>query len=128
MLIKERNEQISDAMNKIFAYINTNLNLKKDLDDYYKAAGISKDNKRVLNNYTINYIFERRLGQNKKTIFDYALEGMTDLSKDERELIHSLNNSIDGVFEVRKITHEKFEIFNIINEKTYQKNHYFCYL
>jgi len=119
MLASERNQQINNVINKIFNYINTNLNLKKDLDDYYNMTGISKDNKRQLSNYTINYIFERRLGPNKLTIFDYALSGMTDISQEERNLIKSLNNSIDGVFEVRKITHDKFELFNITNEKLY---------
>ena len=46
MLASEQNKRINDVMNKIFGYINTNLNLKKDLDDYYNMAGISKDNKR----------------------------------------------------------------------------------
>ena len=66
MLASEQNTRINNVMNKIFNYINSNLNLKKDLDDYYNMTGISKDNKRQLSNYTINYIFERRLGQNKK--------------------------------------------------------------
>lgn len=117
MLASEQNKRINDVMNKIFGYINTNLNLKKDLDDYYNMAGISKDNKRQLSNYTINYIFERRL--NKKTIFDYALAGMNNINAEERALIKTLNNSVDGIFEVRKITHSNFELFNIINEKAY---------
>ena len=40
-------------------------------------------------------------------------------SQAERNLIKSLNNSVDGVFEVRKITSGKFELFNITNEKLY---------
>ena len=120
MIVKDRSTLINDVMNKIFNYINSNLNLKKDLDDYYKMTGTSKDNKRILNNQTINYIFERRLGKNKKSIFDYVLEGLRDLTEEERNLINSLRNSINGVFEVRKITHNKFELFNILNEKLYE--------
>ena len=119
MLVQDKNAQITSVMNKIFTYLNSNLNLKKDLDDYYKATGISKDNKKVLNNYTINYIFERRLGKAKKTIFDFALSDMHDITDTEREIINSLKNSVDGIFEVRKITKDKFELFNLTNEKIY---------
>ena len=70
MLVQEQNIQISVVLNKIFSYLNSNLNLKKDLDDYYGAIGLDRKNKSVLNNYTINYIFERRLGKDKKSIFD----------------------------------------------------------
>ncbi len=120
MIVQEKNAKISAVLNKIFGYINTNLNLKKDLDDYYKATGISKDNTVAMNNYTLNYIFERRLGQEKRSIFDYALSDMNDLSEDEREIVNVFKNSINGVFEVKKLTHNSFELFNIVNEKTYQ--------
>ena len=120
MLVQDRNLQITSVMNKIFTYINSNLNLKKDLEDYYNAIGLNKNDKRVLNNYTINYIFERRIGKNKKTIFDYALTDVTGLTQEEKEMIVSLKDSVDGIFEVRKITQNKFELFNIINEKYYQ--------
>ena len=120
MLVTDLTEQINKVVNKIFNYLNTNLNLKKDLDDYYKATGISKDNKRLMNNYTLNYLFERRIGQDRKSIFDFALKDIRDLSEDEKNLISALKNSIDGVFEVRKITQNRFELFNLTNEKLYE--------
>lgn len=119
MLVQEQNIQISVVLNKIFSYLNSNLNLKKDLDDYYGAIGLDRKNKSVLNNYTINYIFERRLGKDKKSIFDYAILGIENLSEEEKNIINALRNSVDGVFEVRKITRDKFELFNIVNEKLY---------
>ena len=68
MLVQDRHLQITSVMNKIFTYINSNLNLKKDLEDYYNAIGLNKNDKRVLNNYTINYIF-RILMNNSVPIF-----------------------------------------------------------
>ena len=87
MIVQDRNEKITSIMNKIFAYLNTNLNLKKDLDDYYKAIGISGKNKILLNNYTINYIFERKIGQDKKSIFDYAISDINDLTCSRNTLL-----------------------------------------
>ena len=49
--------------------------------------------------------------KDKKTIFDYALAGMNNINAEERALIKTLNNSVDGIFEVRKITHSNFELF-----------------
>ena len=119
MLVLDLSEEINKVINKIFTYLNGNLNLKNDLEEYYKATGISKDNKRQFNNYTLNYLFERRFGKEKKSVFDYALKDIKDLKDDERNLIEAMKNSVDGIFEVRKITQDKFELFNITNEKTY---------
>ena len=119
MLVLDLNEQINKVVNKIFNYLNGNLNLKKDLDDYYKATGITKNNQRQMNNYTLNYLFERRIGKDKKSIFDFALKDMKDLTSEEINIIDSLKNSIDGIFEVQKITNGKFELFNLTNEKLY---------
>ena len=120
MLVTDLTEQINKVVNRIFNYLNTNLNLKKDLDDYYKATGIPKENKRLMNNYTLNYLFERRIGNDRRSIFDFALKDIKDLSEEEKKLILALKNSIDGVFEVRKITQNKFELFNLTNEKLYE--------
>ena len=106
-------------MNKIYTYLNSNLNLKKDLEDYYNAIGIPRENKQLLNNYTINYIFERRLGTDKKTVFDFVLADLFELDAEEKDIVLAMKNSIDGVFEVRKIAQDKFELFNIVNEKKY---------
>lgn len=119
MLVLDLSEQINEVINKIFKYLNGNLNLKNDLEEYYKATGISKDNQRQFNNYTLNYLFERRYGNDKKSVFDYALKDMNDLKDDEIKLINAMKTSVDGIFEVRKITQDKFELFNITNEKLY---------
>ena len=119
MAVLELNENVNSVVNKIFNYLNTNLNLKKDLDNYYKATGIPRDNKRMMNNYTLNYLFERRIGKDKKTIFDFALKDMKDLTSEELKIIAALNSSIEGIFEVRKITRDSFELFNIVNESNY---------
>ena len=119
MLVIDLNEQINEVINTIFTYLNGNLNLKNDLAEYYKATGIQKGNQRQYNNYTLNYLFERRYGKDKKSVFDYALKDMRDLKEDEIKLINVMKNSIDGIFEVRKITQDKFELFNITNEKLY---------
>ncbi len=119
MLVLDLSEQINKVVNKIFNFINGNLNLKKDLDDYCKAIGIPKDNQRQLNNYILNYLFERRIGKGKMSIFDYVLRDMRELKEEEKEIILALSGSVDGVFEVRKITQGKFELFNLTNEKLY---------
>ena len=79
MLVEDKNIQINIVMNKIFSCINSNLNLKKDLEDYYRTIGLNQENKALLNAYTLNYIFERRLGEDKKTIFDYALNELPQI-------------------------------------------------
>lgn len=120
MLVEEQNKIFNNVMNKIFAYINSNLNIKKDLEDYYKAIGINKNNKTILNSYTINYIFERKLGKNKDNIFTIALNEISPLTNEEKEIITSFKNNIDGIFEVQKLSENHIQLFNIINEKLYK--------
>ena len=63
--------------------------------------------------------FERRLGDEKRGILSYVLEDAQDLTQREREIISSLQNSVNGVFELKKITPDEFTMYNLINEKTY---------
>lgn len=119
MLVQEKNEQISQVISKIYMYVNSNLNLKKDLQDYYTMIGVKEGNEKVLSTATINYIFERRIGKDKKSIFELALVGMPHATEKEKAIIQSLQDSINGVFEVKRILKEGFELFNYVNEKLY---------
>ncbi|MDD3593239.1 MAG: SEC-C metal-binding domain-containing protein [Candidatus Gastranaerophilales bacterium] len=119
MLVQEKNEQISQVISKIYMYINSNLNLKKDLQDYYSMTGIKEGSEKILSTATINYIFERRIGKDKKSVFDLALAGMPHITEKEKSIIKSLKDSINGVFQVRRILKDGFELFNYINEKLY---------
>ncbi len=119
LTVADKKNQINDAIDKVFNYINSNLNVKADLTEYYKTLGLNDIDSPKKATATINYIFERRLGKDKQAILPLVLNDVQDLTQREREIITSLQNSINGVFELKKITPDEFTMYNLINEKTY---------
>ncbi len=119
LTVEDKKNQINEAINKILIYINSNLNIKEDLTEYYKTLGLHNIDSPQKATATINYIFERRFGVEKNAILSLVLRDVTDLTQREREIITSLQNSVNGVFELKKITPDEFTMYNLINEKTY---------
>lgn len=117
--VADKKNEINEAIGKVLTYINSNLNIKEDLTEYYKTLGLNDIETPKKATATINYIFERRLGAKKQAILPLVLNDVQDLTQREREIISSLQNSVNGVFELKKITPDEFTMYNLINEKTY---------
>lgn len=115
VIIEDKFKKV-DLINKVTdnlaEFVITDSEISKDYSEYLRTLGgvnaISM---------TIPYIFERRL--NSKNIIEIYLEKNKKVSKEEKEILKSFQRNSSSVFEIRKILKNGFELFNIINEKTY---------
>jgi hypothetical protein len=98
-------KQINDVIKDIADFVRSDDDIKPDFEEYIRTIG--SDDADVV----FNYIFERQL--NNKTILEmYA-------AKHDNDIVQALMNSMSSVFEVKRKTQNGFELYNIINEKTY---------
>lgn len=108
----ETKELINKVTDKLADFVLNDTDISKDFTEYLKTIG-TKDTVAT----TIPYIFERRL--NSKSIIDLYLEKNKKIPKEEKDILKGFQKNISSVFEIKKLTKNGFELFNIINEKKY---------
>lgn len=119
MNIQERTESINDVIRKLAEFIQTNELVKDDFNEYLRTIGANSNNRVPLQSACFNYILERNLGEDLKSIPQLYLENTKKLSKETKSIIEAIDNSISSVFEVKRVLKNGFEIFNIVNERKY---------
>ncbi len=72
-----------------------------------------------MQNVAFRYILERNLGEELKSIPQLYLENTKGLSKEKKDIVDAIDNSISSVFEVKKQTKSGFDLLNIVNERRY---------
>ena len=107
----EKAEFINGGIDTLAEFVINHPDIKDDYEEYYRTIG--GDNVAM----TIPYIFERRL--ESKSIMELYLEKNKRVAKDKKALISAFANNISSVFEVKKIAKNRFELYNLVNEKTY---------
>lgn len=109
---------VSDTIKNIVAFIQEDSFVKEDFQEYIKTLGIGQQNAVMdFSTACLNYVFERRL-QNKPIARLY-LERNKKLSAAEKEVCDSLINSIQSVFEIKRVLKNGFSLYSVINEKVY---------
>ena len=119
MNIRERTESINDVIRKLAEFIQTNELVKDDFNEYLRTIGANSNNRVPLQSACFNYILERNLGEDLKSIPQLYLENTKKLSKETKSIIEAIDNSISSVFEVKRVLKNGFELFNIVNERKY---------
>lgn len=119
MNIQERTESINDVIRKLAEFIQTNELVKDDFNEYLRTIGANSNNRVPLQSACFNYILERNLGEDLKSIPQLYLENTKKLSKETKSIIEAVDNSISSVFEVKRVLKNGFELFNIVNERKY---------
>lgn len=119
MPVLENVKEINDVIKEIASFIQTDEAVKSDFDEFIKTIGRPSDSN-GFQAACFNYIFERRLGEERKSIPALFLENQKGLSAPVKKIVKALNKSISSVFEIHKITKNGFVLYNIINEKTYE--------
>ncbi len=119
MNIQERTESINDVIRKLAEFIQTNELVKDDFNEYLRTIGANSNNRVPLQSACFNYILERNLGEDLKSIPQLYLENTKRLSKETKSIIEAIDNSISSVFEVKRVLKNGFELFNIVNERKY---------
>ena len=121
MVILEELKEINDIIKDLALFIRQDESMQPDFAEYVKTIGLNNSSTTVqFQAACFNYIFERRLGNERKTVFDIYLEKKKELSNDAVKIIRELKQSIASVFEVKKVLKSGFSLYNIVNEKVYE--------
>ncbi len=120
MSVIEKLAIISDTITKVMNFVLSNETIKPDFEEYLATLSAKNADRARIQALIIPYIFERRLTEEKKTIIQLFIDANSDLTKEEQEIIKSLENSMSSVFEVKRVLSNGFELYNLINEKMYK--------
>lgn len=118
MPVLENLNEINNVIKNVAEFIQSDETVRPDFEEYVKTLGTNK-NSSGFHSACFNYIFERKLTEDRKSILDIYLENNKKLPSDTKKIIKALKNSISSIFEIKRITKTGFHLYNIINEKDY---------
>ena len=119
MSVIEKLSSISDTLSEIFNYALANQEIKEDFEEYLKTIGLYNAPASQINSVIVTYVFERVFHKGKDTVFTMFLSDNPNIDKHKKDIILSLQNSIDSIFEVKKVLKNGFELNSLVNEKEY---------
>ena len=112
MTVIEKITEINGALKEIFNFTQSDSVIKEDFTEYLSTIGNSNLSLSQVENVFLPYVCERRIDD--KSI----LEMFKEQTKNT-DIVNGLINSISSVFEIKKILKNGFELYNLVNEKTY---------
>ena len=113
MTVIEKINEINEAVKEIFDFTQKNETVKADFDEYLATIGARNIQLSQMEKIFLPYVFERRI--NDKSILEMFLEENGD-----QNIVKSLLDAQASIFEIKKILKNGFELYNLINEKTYK--------
>lgn len=119
MILQEDLKVINDVIKNVAIFIQQDPLVKPDFEEYLRTIGASTQSA-SFQSACFNYIFERRLGDDRKGIIQTFVERSLNLPEDFKKAAEALAKSVSSVFEIKKILKNGFELYNIINEKLYE--------
>ena len=119
MLVNENIELINGIVDKIFEFIREDKDVTSDLANYIESIKHEIKSEAESHSAIMSYLFERKLQSCDKSVFELYEEKNQDLADAQKEVLSSLEKSISSVFELKKISRTGFELYNLVNEKTY---------
>ena len=114
MIVIEKLNEINDVVKEIFEFTQSDLTIKADFAEYLATMGAKKIPLNHMEKVFLPYIFERKI--NGKSILELYKENGC---KDE-EILKGLMSSVSSVYEIKKILKNGFELYNMVNERTYE--------
>ena len=114
MLVIEKITEINDVLKDIFNFTQRNNEVKADFEEYLATIGSKNISLNQMEKIFLPYVFERRL--NNKFILELYRDENNSKNKD---IIDSLIDAQASIFEIKKVLKNGFELYNLINEKTY---------
>ncbi len=115
--IIEKLQTISDVMGDLINFVQNDKDVKIDFKEYLTTIGLKDVQQNQLQAVCLPYIFERNI--DSKGILDIFLDKAKKTTKLARTVIKGLTSAVSSVFEVKKILKNGFELYNLVNEKTY---------
>lgn len=117
LTIIEKLKAISETMGELINFVQTNPEVEPDFREYLTTIGAKDITPAQLQSVCLPYIFERNI--NSKSIIDIFLEKTKKVTKNVRIILKGLTGSVASIFEIKKIFKNGFELYNLVNEKTY---------
>ena len=114
MTVIEKINEINDVVKEIFEYTQNDEKVKSDFDEYLATIGARNISLNQMEKIFLPYIFERRI-DNKSILEMFKENG----AKNEK-ITDSFIKAQASIFEIKKILKNGFELYNLINEKTYK--------
>lgn len=112
MTVIDKIKGINDVVKEIFEFTQSNDKVKADFEEYLATIGAKNISLNQMEKIFLPYIFERRI--NNKSILEMFKE-----EKGTQDIIESFIKAQASIFEIKKILKNGFELYNLINEKTY---------
>ncbi len=112
MTVIDKIKGINDVVKDIFEFTQSNEKIKADFDEYLATIGARNISLNQMEKIFLPYIFERRI-ENKSILEMFKEE------KGTQDIIESFIKAQASIFEIKKILKNGFELYNLINEKTY---------
>ncbi len=125
MVILEELKTINDVIKDIAHFVQEDKFVSPDFMEYLKTIGIGSTQQNInFQSACFNYIFERNLGEERKSIIELYKQSdeFKTKSKDDnkiKDIVNALDNSISSIFEIKRVLKCGFKLYNIINEKEY---------
>ena len=116
MTVIEKINVINDVIKEIFEFTQQNELVKADFNEYLATIGAGNIPLNYMEKVFLPYIFERRIGEKHIPILSMFLE---EYKTSDREIAESLSKAFASVFAIKRILKNGFELYNLINEKTY---------
>ena len=113
MAVLEKITEINDVLKDIFNFTQSNEDVKADFNEYLATIGSRNISLNQMEKIFLPYVFERKL--NNKFILELYKDQASN-----KELVENLLNAQASIFEIKKILKNGFELYNLINEKTYK--------
>ena len=113
MTVLEKINEINEALKEIFDFTQTNETINSDFTEYLSTIGARNISLNQMEKIFLPYVFERRIGG--KSILEMYTE-----EKGAKDIIEKLNDAQSSIFEIKKILKNGFELYNLVNEKTYK--------
>ena len=120
MSVIDKLSTISDTLSRIFQFALQKQEIKDDFEEYLKTIGAYNAKQSDINSLLVTYSFERTFNKGLDTVFTmYLADNNETISKEEKDVVNALQQSIDALFEVKTLKSNGFELYNLVNEKDY---------
>jgi len=114
MLVQEQtSDKIFKLNDDLSKFIREDEQINIELNEYAKTFknGLQRDS-------LAYFIFDKTL-ENGQKVIDIYLKKNKNLSAEDKKVLKEFKNSINSIFEIKKVLKDGFEMYNLVNEKVY---------
>ena len=112
MAVIDKINEVNEVLKEIFNFTQANAIIKSDFDEYLKTIGAKNIDLNKMEKIFLPYIFERNI--NNSSVLDMFREEAKN-----KEMVDALLMAQASIFEIKRVLKSGFELFNLINEKSY---------